>query len=194
MVQTLCTTYNWIQNAYFFVDVFVHLGYCALFVIFTPAHRTWDVKILKVCSLHTCQVGHTVDIDFELVAFQMLTDESQQSVQDSHSPCNRGGWRVPIACRRNTQGQQASLKNSQWKICLGITHNLRWTRSLFCFVTDTTLLIIFELLFRTDIPLRRWPTRAKLKLVLKFKPTKWSICLQCHSNGHLISMKTSSGL
>lgn len=44
------------------------------------------------------------------------------------------------------------------------------------------------------LPFRRCPTSAKLKLELKFSPTKWSICLQCHSSGLLISMNTSSGL
>lgn len=44
------------------------------------------------------------------------------------------------------------------------------------------------------LPLSRWPTSAKLKFALKLSPTKWSICLQCHSNGRLISMNTSSGL
>lgn len=46
----------------------------------------------------------------------------------------------------------------------------------------------------TALPLSRWPTSAKLKLALKLRPTKWSICLQCHSKGRLISMNTSSGL
>ena len=45
------------------------------------------------------------------------------------------------------------------------------------------------------LPLSRWPTRAKLKLNLKLRPTAWSICLKCHSsNGRRTSIRTSSGL
>lgn len=42
----------------------------------------------------------------------MLTDESQQSVQDSHGPRNRGGWRVPVAYGRITQQEQAADQNA----------------------------------------------------------------------------------
>lgn len=44
------------------------------------------------------------------------------------------------------------------------------------------------------LPFNRCPTKAKLKLELKLRPTKWSICLQCHSKGWRISINTSSGL
>lgn len=48
-------------------------------------------KNLKKAIIRTGQVGHTVGVDFKLITFQMLADESQQSVQDSHGPRNRGG-------------------------------------------------------------------------------------------------------
>lgn len=44
------------------------------------------------------------------------------------------------------------------------------------------------------LPFNRCPTKAKLKLELKLRPTKWSICLQCQSKGWRISINTSSGL
>lgn len=37
--------------------------------------------------LHTSQIGHTMGVDLKLVTFQMLADERQQCVQDSHCPC-----------------------------------------------------------------------------------------------------------
>lgn len=147
-----------------------------------------------VCVLRTCQVGHAVGVDFKLVTFQMLADESQQSVQDSHCPRYRGGWRVPVAWTHNTQGNRKLIKMTLASFTLPTLHNLdviMHNLSVFFFlVTDHLWVCISE----GAVPLRRWPTRAKLKFALKFKPTKWSICLQCHSNGRLISMNTSSGL
>lgn len=50
-----------------------------------------EVYDMLLSVLHTSQIGHTVDIDLKLVTFQMLADESQQCVQDSHRPRYRGG-------------------------------------------------------------------------------------------------------
>lgn len=63
-------------------------------------------------------------------------------------------------------------------------------KTLICWVTACKCLSVSA----AALPLSRWPTSAKLKLALKLRPTKWSICLQCHSKGRLISMNTSSGL
>lgn len=41
--------------------------------------------------LCTSQIGHTLGVDLKLVTFQMLADESQQCVKDSHCPCDCGG-------------------------------------------------------------------------------------------------------
>lgn len=51
-----------------------------------------------------------------------------------------------------------------------------------------------SLTFKQMCEVRSAPTSAKLKLELKLRPTKWSICLQCHSRGLRISINTSSGL
>lgn len=97
-------------------------------------------------------------------------------------------WWVTGACSLKMQHTTGSWSKCLWQVCM----TRRWTICLvFRYNTSDDLTSRISV---CDIPLRRWPTRAKLKLVLKFKPTKWSICLQCHSNGHLISMKTSSGL
>lgn len=40
-------------------------------------------------------------------------------------------------------------------------------------------------------PLIRWPTSAKWKLLLNDKPTAWSSCLKCHSNGSRVANITS---
>lgn len=77
-----------------------------------------------VCVLRTCQVGHTVGVDFKLVTFQMLADESQQSVQDSHCPRYRGGWRVPVAWRHSTQGNRKLIKMPLASFTLPTLHNL----------------------------------------------------------------------
>lgn len=46
---------------------------------------------MPLSMLRTSQIGHTMGVHLKLVTFQMLADESQQCVQDSHRPCYCGG-------------------------------------------------------------------------------------------------------
>lgn len=109
-------------------------------------------------------------------------------------------WWVTGACSLKTQhtGEQEADQNAFGKFYIthaaqSCTIKLKLLFFLSCDRYDTSD-HLWACISEGAVPLRRWPTRAKLKLALKFKPTKWSICLQCHSNGRLISMNTSSGL
>lgn len=116
----------------------------------------------------TCQIGHAVSVDLKLVALEMFADQRQQRVQDSDGSGHGGGRRVSVACRRKRSRPDRVFRSGSPR------------------TSERSVLM--------PLPLSRWPTRAKLKLALKFRPTKWSICLQCHSRGRRISMNTSSGL
>ncbi len=52
-----------------------------------------DGEMYKVPQslVHTSQVGDAVGVHLKLVTLQMLADESQQCVQDSHCPRHCGG-------------------------------------------------------------------------------------------------------
>lgn len=64
---------------------------------------------MSLSVLRTSQIGHAVGVDLKLVTLEMLADERQQRVQDSDGPGHRGGGRVSVACRRETQ-REISLK------------------------------------------------------------------------------------
>lgn len=57
---------------------------------------------MLLSAIHTSQISHAVGVDFKLVTFQMLADERQQRVKDSHRPCYCGGRWVSVACRDET--------------------------------------------------------------------------------------------
>lgn len=96
-------------------------------------------------------------------------------------------WWLMGVCSLETQQQSGTLTENVLDTCL---YNHCTNKGLICWITA------FDCLsgFAAALPFSRWPTSAKLKLALKLRPTKWSICLQCHSKGRRISMNTSSGL
>lgn len=131
------------------------------------AYSSLSVLKLAQNSALTSQVGYALCVDLKLVTVEMLPHQAQKHVQDAHCSCHHGGGRVSIAW----------AKRGRFFL---------YTVHFPCKIT------IAETLHAS--PLSRWPTSAKLKLELKLRPTKWSICLQCHSRGLRISINTSSGL